>query len=339
MQPLSRNTIFSPTSLQTETLGDLLATPTPPRVPLVTPWLREAESVLVYAPSGVGKSMLTLTLALCIAGGGSFLGWHVHHPRKVLLVDGEMHREDLSDRCRSLILTVDGCDKEMAGQNMTILSRQHQHPDADFPDLAQEAGQEEMLRRVREGGFDVIVIDNLSTLAQCDDENSASAIRPLLSFLLRLKQAGVACVLVHHSNKSGRGYRGSTMLATTFEVILSLQRAEGWTPDQGASFDLQWDKYRGKPDPAVAPLSVSLQQSGNSSQWRHTATEAPALRNLVELVRSMDYGKQSDLALAAGISNGEVSKRKRKAINAGLITDREWDECLKAGQEVAEARP
>lgn len=336
MHPTPHSPASGPASvLRTETLGDLLSTPTTPRKPLVTPWLREAESVLVYAPTGVGKSMLTLTLALSIAGGGSFLGWTVSEPRRVLLVDGEMHREDLADRCRSLLATVEGCDHALAGQNLTVLSRQHQHPDADFPDLAQADGQDAMLHRIREGGFNVVVIDNLSTLAQCEDENSASAIRPLLSFLLRLKQAGVACILVHHSNKSGKGYRGSTMLSTTFEVILSLQRPEGWTPDQGAAFELQWDKYRGKPDPRIAPLNVILEQAENS-QWRHSATHAPVLRQLIELVRSMDYATQKEVADAAGISPSEVSKRKRDAIKASLITEREWDECLKAAKEAAE---
>jgi DNA invertase Pin-like site-specific DNA recombinase len=326
----------SPTVLRTETLDHLLTTPCTPRVPLVVPWLREAESVLIYAPTGVGKSMLTLTLALSIAGGGSFLGWSVSVPRRVLLVDGEMHREDLADRCHSLLPTIEGCDREMAGQNMTILSRQYQHPDADFPDLAKSDGQDQMLARIRDGRFDVVVIDNLSTLAQCDDENSASAIRPLLSFLLRLKQAGVACILVHHSNKSGKGYRGSTMLSTTFEVILSMQRSEGWTPDQGAAFELQWDKYRGKPDSRVVPMHVILEQVDGDTRWQHNATQSPVLRQLVERVRSMDYSTQREVADAVGISPGEVSKRKREAIKASLITEREWDECLKVAREAAD---
>ena len=34
------------------------------------PWLKQGESAMVYAAPGVGKSMLALTLALGVAGGG-----------------------------------------------------------------------------------------------------------------------------------------------------------------------------------------------------------------------------------------------------------------------------
>jgi len=44
---------------------------------LLFPWLREQESCMIYAATGVGKSMFALSAALAIAGGGEFLGWTV----------------------------------------------------------------------------------------------------------------------------------------------------------------------------------------------------------------------------------------------------------------------
>lgn len=314
--------------LRIETLGQLLDKAIVTREELITPWLKAGESALIYAPTGVGKSLLTLTAALAVAGSGRFLGWTAKKPRRVLLVDGEMHEADLIERCRELLNTVADNDSAALLANLSILARQAQHPNADFPDLATPAGQEDLLARVIEGGFELLILDNFSTLASCEDENSAAAMQPMQRFLMRLKQAGVACLLVHHSNKSGSGYRGSTMLATTFEVILSLKRAEGWMPDQGASFSLEWDKYRGKPDASVVPLRVRLADS----VWIYSTSEAPELIRLVELVRSMDYPTQAALAVAAGVSTGEVSKRKQRAIAGGLIGRDEWDQCLDAAK-------
>jgi KaiC/GvpD/RAD55 family RecA-like ATPase len=313
-------------ALKVETLGQLLAKSHAQREELITPWLKAGESALVYAPTGVGKSLFTLTAALAVAGSGRFLGWTAKSPRRVLLVDGEMHEADLIERCRELLPTVAETDDAALLGNLSVLARQAQHPDADFPDLATQAGQDAVLERVRVGGFELLILDNFSTLASCDDENSAAAMQPVQKFLMRLKQAGVACILVHHANKGGNSYRGSTMLATTFEVIVALKRSEDWTPDQGAAFSLDWEKYRGKPDPSVVPLKVRLDASG----WSFGASEALGLRRLVELVRSMDYPTQTALAEAAGISKGEASKRKQRAIAAGLIDAKEWSQCLEA---------
>ena len=316
--------------LKVETLRQLLSKQLPQRAELITPWLKAGESALMYAPTGVGKSLLAMTVALAVSGGGQFLGWSAKAPRRVLLVDGEMHEADLIERCRELRDTVEGSDEDALLGNLSVLARQAQHPDAEFPDLATTAGQDALFQRIRDGRFELVVLDNFSTLATCEDENSAAAIQPLQRFFMRLKQAGVACLLVHHSNKSGSGYRGSTMLATTFEVIIALKRAEGWTPDQGAAFTLEWDKYRGKPDASVSPLKVHLDSLG----WNSGPTEVPELRRLVEAVRSMSYSTQAALADALGVSKGEVSKRKARAISAAMIGAKEWDACFEAAREV-----
>ena len=40
-------------------------------------------------------------------------------------------------------------------------------------------------------------------------ENSAAAVRPAVSFLMRMKQAGIAVLLIHHTNKGGENYRAA----------------------------------------------------------------------------------------------------------------------------------
>jgi hypothetical protein len=54
-------------------LGELLDSRFRDRKYLLSPWLREHESCMVYADTGVGKSMFALSAALAVAGGGEFL--------------------------------------------------------------------------------------------------------------------------------------------------------------------------------------------------------------------------------------------------------------------------
>jgi RecA-family ATPase len=203
--------------LETITLGQLLDHPFRPREDLISPWLRQGESAMMWAAPGTGKTLLALTMAVMVAGGGSALGWSSPKPRRVLFCDGEMSAEDLKERAAWLIGTVEGVDQGAARENLLILSRNWQKPDVRFPDMGKRetkdgkpSDQDVYLQVARKHRAELVIADNFSTLAEVSDENEAAAMTPVLAFLLRLKQARIACILVHHSGKDGSNYRGSS---------------------------------------------------------------------------------------------------------------------------------
>lgn len=317
--------------LKAVSLGELLAHPFRRREHLLTPWLRQGESAMVWAATGLGKTMLTLSMALAIAGGGEFLGWNNATPRRVLVMDGEMHAEDLKDRLMMLMPTVNGLDREAAAGNLHLIARQFQGPDVSFPDIAKPEGQTEVLRQIRSHEAELVILDNFATLAEVQDENEASAMTPVLTFLLRLKQAGVACILVHHSGKTGADFRGSSKLSTTFEVILGLKAHEDAVVGSGATFTTAWTKFRGAPHPAVRDALVTLATGPDgASAWTSTPAESDAMRKLLEAVRSGRFTAQKDLAAHLDVSPGQVTKLKGRAVRDGRITTAEWDEHLNA---------
>jgi AAA domain len=172
------------------TLGELLDTAIPERQHILKPWLREHESCLLYAATGVGKSLFALTTALAVAGNGSFLGWKPDaKPNggdwRVLYVDGEMHIGDIQERARTLMDAVPDISRTKAKSNLQFLARQQQDPAIDFPeitDTAQGGGQERILQKVLEGGFNLLILDNFSTLGRVGDENEASSFDGIQSF-------------------------------------------------------------------------------------------------------------------------------------------------------------
>jgi archaellum biogenesis ATPase FlaH len=329
--------------LRAPSLDTLLKTEFPPREHLLKPWLRDGESAMIYAPPGVGKSMLTLTLALVIAGGGEFMGWKAIKPRRVLFVDGEMHIQDIIERAKILLPGLN-LDEELTGQNITVLARQYQRPDADFPDLALEEGRELMLdlatmdektNPYHIGNYDLVILDNLSTLASIKDENDAGDFNEVLQFLMKLKQAKVACILVHHSNKNANNYRGSSKLATTFEVILGLKAVES-IQSNGTSFRLCWDKFRCPRDETIQEREVWLEPNEDlGALWNSRQSKDDQIQTIINMLKTLEYPTQDALceALPFECSKSKMSKLKSQAIANGFISKKEWNELLSMAAE------
>ena len=57
---------------------------------------------MLYAPRGVGKTLLALSMGLAVASGSPFLRWHAPRQRRVLYVDGEMPLVSLQERLRAI---------------------------------------------------------------------------------------------------------------------------------------------------------------------------------------------------------------------------------------------
>jgi len=284
--------------LRARSLGNLLDESMPRREHLLHPWLREQESAMVWAAPGVGKTLFTLTLALAMAGGGEVMGWKAVRPRRVLIVDGEMPEDDLKDRLQGLLGAVDGIDLDAARGNLNILARHGQHADAEFLDLGDEAKQQAVIEQIRSYHPDVVILDNLSTLATIDDENGAAETQRLVKLLAKLKQAKIAVIAVHHSNKAGTDFRGSSMLATTFEVIIGLTREKGaglLDPTGSAKFKLTWTKYRGRRSSAVADREMRLEDAGSGMMWTASTPEAAVLEAIAALVRTGNYATQAEV--------------------------------------------
>jgi RecA-family ATPase len=157
---------------------------------------------MIYAPTGVGKTWFTLSLAVTAASGSGagFLGFNgAGDGVKTLIIDGEMDVEDLQQRI-DLIVNAVGADQQKVRQNLIIASRQHQQFGRGFPDIATEGWQTEVLRYCHAEGIKLVILDNFSTLAPLiEDENSFAKIGKVNTMLLMAKQAEVTCVLVHHT--------------------------------------------------------------------------------------------------------------------------------------------
>ena len=304
----------------------------PPRGRLLGDWLTERHPCMVYAQTGRGKSLFAMSIALAVAGGGEVFGWKAAAPEPVLYVDAEMDLADIRERDILLLPAISSVDKEAAGGNLQILARHHQQEGATFPDLVEEAGRRALLEIVRRLKPALVILDNLSTLAEIRDENDAAAFSPVLRTLWELRQLGCAVILVHHTGKQEGKFRGSSKLAATFESIFQLAPNDDLLPgDTGFAFRV--DKFRGAAAPA--PFKVKLiAESESHGRWEVSGGEDRQLLDLVRRVRSRNYGSQNALAAAMGVEKGTLSKWKKRALGLGLITHEEWELCLSEGRQL-----
>ena len=64
--------------------------------------LHDREAVMLYSPTGVAKTWLSLAISLITAGKGSLelLDWQNEDPQPVCYVDGEMLEEVILERIK-----------------------------------------------------------------------------------------------------------------------------------------------------------------------------------------------------------------------------------------------
>src|SRR5262249_9065638 len=108
---------FQPVGLQ-----DFLALQVPRREMLLAPILPERSLAMLYAPRGIGKSWLGLTIGLAVASGSPVLRWSAAKPRRVLLVDGEMVMSELQTR---LNLILAGLGTKIPNDGFRVLAADH----------------------------------------------------------------------------------------------------------------------------------------------------------------------------------------------------------------------
>ena len=96
----------------------------PNRKILVSNLIHDREAVMLYSPTGVGKTWLSLAIAMIVAGRGKIelLDWENQDPQTVCYVDGEMLKEDIQERIKLLIPSLN-LDEDELRKNFKCLSR------------------------------------------------------------------------------------------------------------------------------------------------------------------------------------------------------------------------
>jgi hypothetical protein len=163
--------------------------------------LREGETMNVVAAPKVGKSWLVHALAVAVVSGRTWLG-KLTTKGRVLLIDGELHRETLARRLRTTQETAGVSDSDMSALEVWPVRGQRLTIDAIAV----------ALQDVPEGTYRLIVVDALYRFLPLDGEENANETMTRVYNTLDgiAKRSRASVVVVHHSTKGNQSDKAVT---------------------------------------------------------------------------------------------------------------------------------
>jgi putative DNA primase/helicase len=165
------------------------------------------------------------------------------------------------------------------------------------------------------------VVDNLASLTPNIDENIKKDWDPINAWLLELRFAGIATVMLHHTNKEG-GQRGTSAREDNIDITILLKHPPDYTPEDGARFIAHFMKSRFVDTHELPLIADTVFHLVEDDKGRLTWTWGNVKQEIrMEVLKLMDEGhRQTDVANILGITRGYVSQIVKSATKEGLLT-------------------
>ena len=285
-------------------LEHFLSLELPERGHLLYPILPEQGLVMLFAPTGTGKTYAALSIAYAVASGGEIFSWQSPGPKPVLYLDGEMSARVMKERLAQIVA---GASEEAPSGFFQLLTPDLV-PDGIMPNLAKPEGWA-MLEPLLDG-IALIVVDNIATLARVGRENEAESWLPVQSWLLVQRRAGRSVLLVHHAGKGGN-QRGTSAREDILDTVISLTRPSDYQTSDGARFIVNLTKARGLSGQKANPFEASItEQPTGGLGWTVKDLKDLRFEQVAELV---GLGMSiRDIAEETGIARSTVHRLVKK---------------------------
>lgn len=294
------------------TSAGLLSASFPPREKLLSPWLLSQSLSMIYAPRGIGKTHVSLGIAHALGTGGTFLGWEAPNPVGVLFLDGEMPGSDLRHRWERIIASTGRADD--AG-NVRFMTPDLQK-NGVMPNLYSPQGQNAITTAAEFAK--VIIVDNLSALVRGGKENEGESWQPVAEWALAMRSSGRSVAFIHHAGKTGQ-QRGTSKREDLLDTVIALRRPADYEPDQGARFELHFEKARALYGEDVTPMEAALTTGPDGLQeW---AMRQVANASEAQMIDLADLGLSTrEIGSELGVNHSTVVRRLKAAREEGRYT-------------------
>ena len=294
------------------TSSGLLAAKFPPREQLLSPWLLSQSLSMIYAPRGVGKTHVSLGIAHALGTGGGFLGWKAAAPVGVLFLDGEMPGSDLRHRWERIIASTGRADDEGMVRFMTP----DLQPNGVMPNLYNAQGQDAITDAAETS--QVIIVDNISALVRGGKENEGESWQPVAEWALAMRSSGRSVVFIHHAGKTGQ-QRGTSKREDLLDTVIALRRPADYSPDQGARFELHFEKARALYGEDVTPMEACMvARADDTHEWSLRQVADASEEQMIELA---ELGLSArEIGAELGVNHSTVVRNLKRLQQDGRYT-------------------
>lgn len=246
---------------------------------VIFPIIEDHTITMLYSPEGLGKTLVAMSIGLAASSGTKVFGevlsntWEAPKPVPVLYIDGEMSSENFIDRlCRfssfyknqfsELKQSVNFYYRLLAGKNWDLSSNESQ--------------REQITKMVQAHKIQLLILDNLSTLANFSE--TTKAWQSIFTWMKDLATHNCAILLIHHADKSGDQQRGSGAKTITVDNVIKLQHALGGGARRGVAINVQIEKGRSIPPEYKEPFNIMLKTEKNADglqtfKWVRTTSK------------------------------------------------------------------
>jgi hypothetical protein len=285
-----------------------------PRRKLLHPWLSEASIGMIYSFRGIGKTNLGISITDAVAQGAAFGPWEAGVGVPVFYLDAELPMQDASERLIGLLGEIP--------PNFIFLS-DHYASSLGLPkaNLADEKWRKELKGLLVNLQVKLWVADNIASLTPGIDENDKAAWDPVNQFLLELRFAGIASLLLHHSGKTGT-QRGTSGREDNLDYVISLSRPKNYKLEDGCRFIARLEKSRVRQNDLFLITDTEFQlvtDENGAYTWTFSNVRQKDKANILLLLNEGHSGKE--IAELVGVTKGYVSQVKKKAIGEGYLTE------------------
>jgi AAA domain len=294
------------------TLQDWLARALPEPDFVMGRWLTTTTRAMLWAPTGIGKTLWALALAMHMSGRADFLGWGGQREVRCLYIDGEMSQRLLKKR-----LIDEYRRSGLFPPGLFILSH------ADIPDFASlntPEGQAQIERVIaRIGGIDFLFADNIMSLV-AGDMKDEEGWRQTLPWAHSLTRRNIGQLWVHHTgHDETRGY-GTKTREWQMDTVISLETVK--RDDTDVSFRMAFRKARERTPETREEFADKIVALVND-QWEYRPADgragkiAPLTAKFLQALVNATVGNEANKM--HGCPAASVERWRHECVQLGIL--------------------
>jgi hypothetical protein len=132
------------------------------------------------------------------------------------------------------------------------------------------------------------------------------------------RRAGRSLVFVHHAGKGG-GQRGTSKREDVLDSVIVLRHPQDYCPDQGARFEVHFEKHRGFHGADADPFEALYEEGDGTAIWTRATIADADLKRVAHSIREGMSIRET--AQELGMHRSRVERLRAKAKDQGVLND------------------